>query len=76
MRVCVNRKPDKRRAPFSIEHAGGQTITKSYIARLFCQNGGKSGFEMCFGPSTLGAGAKTRLHMPKAVTYHEQYHTL
>ena len=27
----------------------------------FFQNGGKSGFEMCFGPSTLGAGAKTRL---------------
>ena len=23
-------------------------------------------------PSTLGAGAKTRLHTPKAVTYHEQ----
>ena len=27
----------------------------------FFQNGAKSGFEMCFGPSTLGAGAKTRL---------------
>ena len=27
----------------------------------FFQNGTKSGFEMCFGPSTLGAGAKTRL---------------
>ena len=27
----------------------------------FYQNGAKSGFEMCFGPSTLGAGAKTRL---------------
>ena len=26
---------------------------------------------MCCGPSTLGAGAKTRLHTPKAVTYHE-----
>ena len=25
-------------------------------------------------PSTLGAGAKTRLHTPKAVTYHEQSH--
>ena len=23
-------------------------------------------------PGTLGAGAKTRLHTPKAVTYHEQ----
>ena len=29
---------------------------------------------MCFGLSTLGAGAKTRLHTPKAVTYHEQSH--
>ena len=27
----------------------------------FFQNGAKSGFEMCFGLSTLGAGAKTRL---------------
>ena len=27
---------------------------------FFFQNGAKSGFEMCFGPSTLGAGAKTR----------------
>ena len=27
----------------------------------FLKNGAKSGFEMCFGPSTLGAGAKTRL---------------
>ena len=27
----------------------------------FYQNGAKSGFEMCFGPSTSGAGAKTRL---------------
>ena len=24
----------------------------------FFQNGAKSGFEMCFGPSTLGAGEK------------------
>ena len=24
------------------------------------------------GPGTLGAGAKPRLHTPKAVTYHEQ----
>ena len=28
---------------------------------FFFQNGAKPGFEMCFGPSTLGAGAKTRL---------------
>ena len=27
----------------------------------FFQNGAKSGFEMCFGPSTVGAAAKTRL---------------
>ena len=27
----------------------------------FFQNGAKSGFEMCFGLSTLGAGAKIRL---------------
>ena len=39
------------------------------------QNGPKSGFEVCFGrPSTLGAGAETRLHTPKAVTYHKQPH--
>ena len=39
----------------------GTTISNSYIAPLFFQNGAKSGFEMCFGPSTLGAWAKTRL---------------
>ena len=27
-------------------------------------------------PGTLGAGAKTRLHTPKAVTYHEQPHIM
>ena len=49
---------------------------KFYHRAPFFQNGAKSGFEMCFGPSTLGAGAKTRLHTPKAVTYHEQYRLL
>ena len=34
---------------------------KSLHNAPFFQNGAKSGFEMCFGPSTLGAGAKTRL---------------
>ena len=36
----------------------------------------KSGFGMCFdiGSRHLGAGAKTRLHTPKAVAYHEQPH--
>ena len=40
----------------------GTRFSKSNIAPFF-QNGlqAKSGFEMCFGPSTLGAGAKTRL---------------
>ena len=35
----------------------------------------KSGFQvfqMGFGPSTFGARANTRLHTPKAVTYHGQ----
>ena len=43
-------------------------LTKTWPVNLkflhnapFFQNGAKSGFEMCFGPSTLGAGAKTRL---------------
>ena len=34
---------------------------KSLHNAPFFQNGAKSGFEMCFGLSTLGAGAKTRL---------------
>ena len=55
------------------EHAARQSQTRS-TSPPFCQNGAKSGFEMCFGPSTLGAGAKTRLHTPKAVTYHEHPH--
>ena len=39
----------------------GQCPSNSYTTPLFFKNGAKSGFEMCFGPSTLGAGAKTRL---------------
>ena len=49
-------------------------LSLTSLLSFFCQNGAKSGFEMCFGPSTLGAGAKTRLHTPNAVTYHEQPH--
>ena len=30
----------------------GQSISNYYIASVFLQNGAKSGFEMCFGPST------------------------
>ena len=41
--------------------ATGQSMSHSNITPLFFQNGAKSGFEICFGPSTLGAGAKTRL---------------
>ena len=33
--------------PKRAEHSG-QSISNSYIAPLFCQNGAKSGFEMCF----------------------------
>ena len=39
----------------------GTQFSNSSIASHFFENGTKSGFEMCFGPSTLGAGAKTRL---------------
>ena len=45
-------------APSSLSQ--GTQSSRSNIAPLF-QNGTKSGFEMCVGPSTLGAGAKTRL---------------
>ena len=39
---------------------GPANLKKLNLAPFF-QNGAKSGFEMCFGPSNLGAGAKTRL---------------
>ena len=38
-----------------------RSISNYYIAPPFFQNGTKSGFEMCFCPSTLGARAKARL---------------
>ena len=53
------------------ERDAGQSISNSYTTPPFFQNGlqAKSGFEMCFGPSTLGAalgaGAKTRLESSK-----------
>ena len=38
---------------------------------LFFQNGAKSGFDVCFGANTLGAGAKTRLESGiKTLTLH------
>ena len=53
--------------------SGTRPVNLKFLRRApFYQNGAKSGFEMCFGPSTLGAGDKTCLHTPKAVTYHEQ----
>ena len=68
--------------PTNVQEARAATVLyvrQTYLTILqhapFFQNDAKSGFEMCFGPSTLGAGAKIRLHTPKAVTYHEQYHT-
>ena len=39
----------------------GQLITNYHIVPPFFQTCAKSGFAMWFGPSTLGAGAKTRL---------------
>ena len=39
----------------------GRSIPNINNVPLVCQNGAKSGFKMCFSPSTLGAGAKTRL---------------
>ena len=57
-----------------------RSISNSYITPLFFKMACKQNLDLrCVlisDPRTLGAGAKRRLHMPKAVTYHEQYHTL
>ena len=53
----------------------GSSLT-FYIAPLFfrmtCKQNLDSRCVLISDPGTLGAGAKTRLHTPKAVTYHEQ----
>ena len=58
----------------------GPSTPHSNIAPLFFKMACKQNLDLrCVlisDPSTLGAGAKTRLHTPKAGTYHEQYHTL
>ena len=58
--------------------AASQPISKSYIAPLFFKMACKQNLDLrCVlisDPSTLGAGAKTSLHTPKAVAYHEQPH--
>ena len=58
----------------------GPSISTSYITPFFDKMACKQNLDLrCVlisDPSTLGAGAKSRLHTPKAVTYHEQYHTL
>ena len=46
---------------FLPKQTGGPVNLKFLHNAPFFQNGAKSGFEMCFGLSTLGAGAKTRL---------------
>ena len=56
----------------------GQSISNSNIKPLVVKMACKQNLDLrCVlisDPSTLGAGAKTRLHTPKAVTYHEQPH--
>ena len=41
------------------EDSGGVDLGQSNT-NISNQNGATSGFEMCFGPGTQGAGAKTR----------------
>ena len=48
-------------APMLVLQVRGPGTLKILHRAPFFQNGAKSGFEICFGPSTLGAGAKTRL---------------
>ena len=66
------------RSSWGARSTPGQQISKSYIAPLFFKMACKQNLDLrCVlisDPSTLGAGAKTRLHTPKAVTYHEQPH--
>ena len=52
----------------------GRPITNYRIAPLLFKIACKQKLDLrrVFGPSNLGAGAKSRLHTPKAVTYHEQ----
>ena len=45
----------------SVNTQGMRAISHSKHRSVVFQNGVKSGTEMCFGPGTLGAGAKTRL---------------
>ena len=48
-------------ATYHTHHADVARPSQILHPASFFQNGAKSGFEMCFGPSTLGAGVKTRL---------------
>ena len=61
--------------PVSLD-ATGPSISNLYIAPFFFKMACKQNLDLrCVlisDPSTLGAGAKTRLHTPNAVTYHEQ----
>ena len=56
------RSPRARRSPQPPRARSPRPVNlKNLHHAPFFQNGAKSGFEMCFGPSTLGTGAKTRL---------------
>ena len=58
----------------------GPSISNSNIAlrlvKMACKQNLGLRSVLISDPSTLGAGAQTRLRTPKAVTYHGQYHTL
>ena len=62
--------------PSDFKDALGQSISKIYTTPLFFKMAQNLDLRcvLISDPGTLGAGAKTRLHTPKAVTYHEQPH--
>ena len=50
------------------------SITAPLLVKMACKQNLVLRCVLISDPGTLGAGAKTRLHTPKAVTYHEQAH--
>ena len=46
----------------------------SFFSKWLCKQNLDLRCVLISDPRTLGAVSKTRLHTPKAVTYHKQYH--
>ena len=79
---CAQPRSHYNSAPFVSHRAINTRLARApshtpiITAPLLCHTGAASGFEMCFGPSTLGAGDPKCASNPVSVIKRVAHHTL